>query len=146
MQIDYIFNYIRVSRVNGIVQQIELNHGGDWFNVPFKNEEDPLTKELREWEKNNYPLIPGDPNWTELVAEVRGGELFGKIYTAAKDNTQMAVPFNLLVSTLNSNNPNIQDLQFALQDIKALMEDMLTEEDVSKINQLLAKHNFPFRI
>lgn len=146
MEVSYILNYIRVSRLDGIVQQIEINHGGDWFDVPFANEEDPLTKELREWEKNNYRLTPSDPNWTELLNEVRGGELFGKIYTAAKDNSQMAVPFNLLVSTLNSNNPNVQDLQFALRDIKSLMGEALNQEDVDRINQLLVKHDFPFQI
>lgn len=146
MEISYILNYIRVSRIDGIVQQIELNHSGDWFEVPFKNESEELTKELREWEKNNYQITPTDPDWIGLLGEVRGSELFGKIYTAAKDNSQISPAFNLLVSTLNSSNPNVQDLQFALQDIKTLMGDTLTIADIDLINQLLVRYNIPFRL
>lgn len=88
----------------------------------------------------NYP-----PDWTGLLDEVRGTPTFAKVYTSSKDSLPVNVAYTLLLATLTSNNPHINDLAFALYDLKANMLN-LTSKDIEFINQVLAKYHFPLTL
>jgi hypothetical protein len=157
MEVIVISDYITLTKIDGKLTSIQINHNGVWHDLPFNaatqtlDESHPLTIELRQWEAENgvvveTPQPPPPPNWIKLTNSLRGTELFAKVYNEAKINPQVAVPFNLLVSTLNSVTPNLNDLTFSLREIKALMGEKLTQSDIEFVNQVLADNFFPFTI
>lgn len=109
------------------------------------DETSELSKELRTWEASNYSILQS-PNWQQFTAQLRGTELFAKTYTTSKENSKVAIPFNLLVATLNSANPSLQDLEFALTDIKTEMADNFTASDLEFVNIALSDNFFPIRM
>lgn len=151
MEITVIDNYIHITKAGTKILKISLNKNGVWEDLPFNpatyklDETHPLSLELRVWEVNNYPILQF-PNWQGLTTALRGTELFAKTYAVAKDNSKVALPFNLLTSTLNSANPSLQDLEFALTDIKTEMGEGLTQNDLGFVNQVLADNYFPITL
>lgn len=123
---------------------------------------------LPEWKKLDWrdrtptPPPPPEPNWAGLLNDLRATPVFGKVYTASKNNLAINVAYTLLLSTLTATEPNINDLAFALKDLKANMQSsttattvsltasaylqQLTTEDLKFINGLLSKHYFPISI
>lgn len=89
---------------------------------------------------SSMPVIT--PNWQGLTSKLRGTALFGKVYVAAKTDLNINVPFTLLTATLNSGNPNFNDLQFALFDLRGNMGSSLLESDIDQLNEVLADNNF----
>lgn len=89
--------------------------------------------------------LPLNPDWVGLLEEVRATPVFAKVYAASKDSLPVNVAWTLLLSTLMSNNPHINDLAFALHDLKANMP-ALDRGDIEFINQVLAKYYFPIAL
>lgn len=76
---------------------------------------------------------------------MRATPVFAKVYAAAKDSLPVNMAMTLLLATLTSTSPHINDLAFALHDLKANMAGLDTE-DIEFINQVLAKYHFPISI
>lgn len=91
----------------------------------------------------NPPTPP--PNWNNLVNSVRSTPVFGKVYMASKTDTQINTAFTLLLSAL-TNSHNMNDLIFALTDLKSAMGVMFVQTDIDFINQSLSSNHFPFTI
>lgn len=102
-----------------------------------------------EWveghEKPDIDPPPSAPDWVGLLSEVRGTPIFAKVYAASKLSLPIQSAYTLLLSTLTSTEPHINDLAFALQDLKANMLN-LNADDIKFINQTLAKYHFPISI
>ena len=168
----------------GNVLCIHFNRGSEtepmWATLPFN----PQTKRfepqsdidkqlleeaqsLPEWVKLDLsdraptPIPPPAPDWAGLLNDLRATPVFGKVYTASKNNLAINVAYTLLLSTLTATEPNINDLAFALKDLKANMQpnitasnasltaniqQYLTAEDLNFINGLLSKHYFPVSV
>jgi hypothetical protein len=86
------------------------------------------------------------PDWNKLTDNLRGSALFGKTYGMASQDTRVNAAFTVLLTCVNSVNPNLQDLQFALTQLVALLPNVLTVEDISSLNELLIETNFPFTV
>lgn len=103
---------------------------------------------LPEWAtldlKDETPIATSlpEPNWVGLLNDLRATPVFGKVYVASKNNLSVNVAYTLLLSTLTATEPNINDLIFALHDLKANMPELETD-DIEFINQVLAKYHFP---
>lgn len=80
------------------------------------------------------------PDWVGLLEEVRATPVFAKVYAVSKDSLPVNVAYTLLLATLTSSSPHINDLAFALQDLKANMSQ-LDGDDIEFINQVLAKYH-----
>lgn len=85
------------------------------------------------------------PDWVGLLEYVRATPVFAKVYAASKNSLPINVAWTLLLATLTSTNPHINDLAFALYDLKANMSE-LDAKDIEFINQVLAKYHFPISI
>lgn len=156
MEVIVLDNYIQLTKIDGIVMAIAINHSGVWSEIPLDpntlqfDELHPLTIELRQWEKVNgaidlsKPPPPPEPDVAGLAAALRGTEVFNKVYQEAKLNPRVQVPFNLLTSTLNASNPDLKDLEFALTEVKNEMEEKLIATDVQFVNSALAVNYFTF--
>ena len=163
---------------------IHLNRGEEsspiWAPLPFNSgtkkfePQSEIDKQLLEeaqslpeWVKLDLsdrtptPSPPPAPNWVGLLNDLRATSVFGKVYTASKNNLAINVAYTLLLSTLTATEPNLNDLAFALKDLKANMQpnvtassasltanmqQYLTTEDLKFINGLLTKHYFPISI
>jgi len=111
------------------------------------------------WNGEAWELEPR-PDWEGLMNDIRGTEVYAKVYTAANDpeaNTiaalkktiQANTAFTLLQDTFKSQ--NLQDLQFAITTLRALMADIstvgdFTTEQLQWINQKLSDRGFPIQL
>lgn len=86
-----------------------------------------------------------NPDWIGLLNEVRATPVFAKVYAASKLSLPVNVAYTLLLSTLTSHEPHINDLTFALHDLKANMLN-LSASDIKFINQVLEKYHFPISV
>lgn len=86
------------------------------------------------------------PNWREIFNGLRGTALFSKTYLAAKAKASIQTPLMLLISVLTAPNPNLEDVQFALTDLKAELGESLTAKDIIAVNELLAKNHCPITL
>ncbi len=157
METIIINDYISFLKIDGSIKSVQINHDGIWHNVPYNsdtytfNESDPLTQELRQWEAVNgaldLPLPPPPPNVSGLADTIRGTEVFAKVYAEVElPNPKVVAAFTILIPTLNSSNPNLKDLRFSLEGLRAGMGDLLNTEDIEFINQALADNFFNYSI
>lgn len=119
----------------------------EWLDLATNQNQRKINSDTQEIVKFSLAQMPPrttikSPNWQSLTSALRGTALFGKVYAAAKTDLNINVPFTLLTATLNSGNPNFNDLQFALFDLKGSMGDRLLEDDIVGLNQVLAENNF----
>lgn len=100
-----------------------------------------------EWVEGqtNPPEENKTPDWVGLLEYVRATPVFAKVYAASKDSLPVNVAYTLLLATLTSTSPHINDLAFALHDLKANMVGLDTG-DIEFINLVLAKYHFPISI
>lgn len=94
---------------------------------------------------NKYPELKIiepelEPNWNQLVADLRGTAVFGKAFTTAAPN-----PWSLLLTSLTTTHL-VEDLSFALYAVRASMPIDFTESEIAEINQKLAANNFEFQL
>lgn len=132
-----------------------FNSDSQWGMNTEWLEGDRYLSKVEEYKKawNDYQksLLPQPtnlitPNWQGLTHSLRGTPLFGKIYAASKSNWEVGTPFALLSATLNSSNPNLDDLRFALEDSKTTMGELLTSSDIEELNRVLANNHFPIAL
>lgn len=90
--------------------------------------------------------VENQPNWDGLLSDLRGSTYFAKVYAAAERNTTIQAAYTTTLSTLNSRNPNLNDLSFSLSRTRATMGELLTSSDIADVNNILLKHNFPINI
>jgi hypothetical protein len=86
------------------------------------------------------------PNWRNLLNQVRGSAIFGKIYEAAKKSTQVQAAYTLILDTLTAVEPSTQDLFFGLSELHSAMGSSLIADDLNTINSLLKTNSFDFQL
>ena len=100
-------------------------------------------------------------DWDGLVNSLRGTAVFAKIYVAAtqpETNTIAALTktlkantgYTLLMDTLTKTH-NLQDLQFALGQLRAALGSIstvgdFTADEIAWINERLVAHHFPIQL
>lgn len=122
-----------------------------WLDLATNQAQRKINPDTQEIVKFSLAQMPPPtttkfPNWQGLTSALRGTPLFGKIYATSKSRLDVNVTFTLMSSTLNSSNPNIGDLQFALTDAKNTMGDLLSIGDIAGLNAVLAENNFNFQL
>ncbi|PIG94592.1 hypothetical protein [Gloeocapsopsis sp. IPPAS B-1203] len=155
----------------GQPQFVHFNRGTQespmWASLPFNsdikefNPRSPMdftlmneVEDLAEWKAldlsdrpaatdTNTPL---EPDYPGLTAAVRDTPIFGKAYTIAKSNSDVLSALSFFMAALNTNVFLVQDLEFALKDLRRALEDVWSQEDINYINQSLLTNNFNFQI
>lgn len=151
----------RVFRTSlGVVDAI--NRLSDGSSLPYNaqsktfNESHPLTIELRQWEQDrgtpldlsDHPpdvVPPPEPNWSELLNNIRDSGLITRFYASAKENLGANASFTLLINCLVGLY-DVASLELALTDLQVYIQPVFSEGEIDFLNQSLSTNDFPFQL
>ena len=104
---------------------------------------DPVTRTLVD--TGELPLYR-PPDWQALATRFRGSPLFAKVWDAAIADAGVNRALTLMLTTINSANPDLNDLEFALMSTIEAMGTRLTPADLAQVQSALDECGFQFKV
>lgn len=122
----------------------------DYCQITVPDDILPQDKSLLDSIISNHIALPEilEPDWSNLAKTLSASKPFFRVYTESKSKSSVTTPFSFLMDTLTTTH-NINNLQFALNDIQKSLNFPFTKEEIHFLNKALLDNHFsiqlPFR-